>query len=80
MEIEDTKMSFYTDNLNMSYSTFNRKVKGLLGITAVEYIRKIKLKQAAGLLASGECNVAEAAYRTGYSNLGNFRKAFKEEF
>lgn len=80
IEIEDTRMSFYTDNLNMSYSTFNRKVKGLLGITAVEYIRKIKLKQAAGLLASGECNVAEAAHRTGYSNLGNFRNAFKEEF
>ena len=77
---EDIDMAFMTDKMAMSHSTFYRKVKALTGMTAQEYIRKLRLQRAAQLLAQRECNVTEAATMTGFNDLGNFRNAFKKEF
>ena len=80
--ISDTDMNvqYFTDRLNMSYSTFYRKVKQLLGITPNEYVRKLRLARSAKQLASGEYNVTEAAMMNGFDNMGYFRKCFREEF
>ena len=77
---EDLDMAFMTDKMAMSHSTFYRKVKALTGMTAKEYIRKLRLQRAAQLLSKGEYNVTEAATMTGFNDLGNFRIIFKKEF
>ena len=77
---EDLDMAFMTDKMAMSHSTFYRKVKALTGMTAQEYIRRLRLQRAAKLLADGEHQVSEAAMMTGFNDLGNFRSAFKKEF
>ena len=76
----DIDMAFLTDRMAMSHSTFYRKVKALTGMTAVEYIRKMKLKRSIVLLQSGEYNVTEAAMMSGFNNQGHFRDSFKKEF
>ena len=76
----DIDMAFLTDKMAMSHSTFYRKVKALTGMTAVEYIRKMKLKRSMVLLQSGEYNVTEAAMMAGFNNQGHFRDSFKKEF
>ena len=76
----DIDMAFLTDRMAMSHSTFYRKVKALTGMTAVEYIRKMKLKRSIVLLQSGEYNVTEAAMMAGFNNMGHFRDSFKKEF
>ena len=76
----DIDMAFMTDKMAMSHSTFYRKVKALTGLTANEYIRKIKLKHSMQLLQSGKYNVTEAAMMTGFNNMGHFRESFKKEF
>ena len=77
---EDLDMAFMTGKMAMSHSTFYRKVKALTGMTAKEYIRKLRLQRAAELLSKGEYNVTEAATLTGFNDLGNFRIIFKKEF
>lgn len=77
---EKLDIAFMTNNMNMSHSAFYRKVKALTGLSANEFIRKIKLKNCMHLLLSGEYNITEAALMTGFNNMGYFRECFKEEF
>ena len=77
---EDLDMAFMTDKMAMGHSTFYRKVKALTGMSAKEYIRKLRLQRCAELLRSGNYNVTEAATMTGFNDLGHFREIFKQEF
>ncbi len=77
---ETLDVNFLADNMNMSKSTLYRKMKKLTDISTNEYIRKLRLHKAAELLSSGECNVSEASYKVGISNIIYFRQCFKEEF
>lgn len=76
---EDLDMAFMTDKMAMSHSTFYRKVKALTGMSAKEYIRKLR-QRCAELLRRGNYNVTEAATMTGFNDLGHFREIFKQEF
>ena len=77
---EDIDMSFLTDKMAMSHSTFYRKVKALTGLTAKEYVRRQRLRHCYTLLESGDYNVTEAATMVGFNQLTHFREVFKHEF
>ena len=77
---ENLDMENLAANMNLSISSLYRKVKSLIGITANEYIKKIKMKKAAEMLASGEFNVSETAWNVGISSMAYFRQCFKEEY
>lgn len=49
-------------------------------MSANKFIRKVKLKNSLKLLQSGDYNISEAAYMTGFNNWGYFRECFKEEY
>ena len=74
MTTVDIDIAFMTDKMAMSHSSFYRKVKALTGVSANEYIRKMKLQRSMVLLQEGESNVTEVAMLTG------FRKCFKKEY
>ncbi len=66
-------------------STFSRtvmynKVKGLTGLTPVDFIRQMRLKYAAGILKESDRNVSETAYLTGFNDVKYFSKCFRELF
>lgn len=77
---EKLDMVFFTDKMNMSHSTFYRKLKVLTGLTPVDYIRKIKLKKSVNLLGSPDYNISEIAYMTGFNSPAHYREAFKDEY
>lgn len=77
---EKLDMAFFSDKMNMSHSTFYRKLKMLTGVTPVDYVKKIRLNKSLDLIASGEFNITELAYQTGFNNPAHFRDAFKNEF
>ncbi len=76
----DIDLPFLTDKMAMSHSTFYRKVKALTGMSANEYIRKLRLRHCYQLLASGEYNVNQAAMMTGFNQMAHFREIFKKEY
>lgn len=66
--------------LNMSRSSLNRKIKGVLDMTPSEYIRLERLKKAAQMLKDGEGRVNEICYMVGFSTPSYFAKCFREQF
>ncbi len=77
---QDIDLPFLTDKMAMSHSTFYRKVKALTGVSANEYIRKLRLRHCYQMLASGEYNVNQAAMMTGFNQMAHFREIFKKEY
>jgi AraC-like DNA-binding protein len=47
------------------------------GLTVSQYLIKTRIRNAEYLLRSGECNVGEAAYLCGFSDIAHFYKNFK---
>lgn len=75
----DIDIPFMSDKMCMSHSTLYRKVKGMMGISPNELIRKIKIQKACQLLREGEVSVSELPYAAGFTNPTYFRKVFKKE-
>ena len=69
-----------TTRLNMSRSSLNRKIKGVLGMTPNEYIRLERLNKAAQLLKDGEGRVNEICYMVGFGTPSYFAKCFRDQF
>lgn len=59
-------------NVGMSRVHMHRKLKELTNQSARDFIRSIRLKQAANLLREKNLSVSEVAYATGFSNLSHF--------
>ncbi len=57
-----------------------RKLKSLMGITPVNFIRQIRLKKAASLLEQNKFTISEIMYMVGYNNPAYFSKCFLSEF
>lgn len=66
--------------VGMSRSSFFNKVKGLTGLSPVEFIRDIRLKRAAQLLTTGELLIKEVAYMTGFTDSRYFGECFKTKY
>lgn len=66
--------------LNMSRSSLNRKVKGLLGMTPNDYIRLERLKKAAQLLKEEKSKVNEVSYMVGFNTPSYFARCFQKQF
>lgn len=73
-------LTFLIEKIKMSQSTFYRKIKGLTGISPNEFIRKLRLKNSVKLMMTGECNISEAAYDSGFNDIDYFRECFKKEY
>lgn len=66
--------------VGMSRSSFFNKVKGLTGLSPVEFIRDIRLKRAAQLLTTGELLIKEVAYMSGFTDSRYFGECFKNKY
>ena len=64
----------------MSEVNFRRLFKEYTGKSPVEYRNDIRLKNAKIKLQSGEYNVSEAAYESGFSNLSFFIRLYKKKY
>ncbi|MFB6343702.1 two-component regulator propeller domain-containing protein [Saccharicrinis sp. FJH62] len=80
LEDDSMNISHIADKINMSHSTLYRKIKALTDLTAAEYIRKIRLKRAEGLLLENKYTINEVMYKSGFNSPGYFRQCFKDEF
>ena len=74
-KIED----LYT-NIGMGRSTFFDKMKGLTGLSPIGFVKEYRLNKAMNLLQTGEYNVSEVSWMTGFSDAGYFSKCFREKF
>ncbi|MBT1689907.1 response regulator [Fulvivirgaceae bacterium PWU37] len=66
--------------LGISRAHFYKKILALTGKSPLEFIRTIRLQQAAQLLEKSQLTVAEVAYRVGFNNPKYFARYFKEQY
>ncbi len=66
--------------LNMSNSSLYRKLKGLTNSSIAGFIRSIRIKRAAQLLADREKTISEIAYEVGFNDVKHFRTVFQKQF
>lgn len=64
----------------MSRVTLYRKVLQMTDRSPVEFIKLVRLKQAAQLLENTQLNISEIAYKVGFNNPKYFARSFKIEF
>jgi signal transduction histidine kinase/DNA-binding response OmpR family regulator len=76
----DLNVTFLCKKAGVPQKQLYRKVKSLTGLTAVEYIKSIRIKKAAILLSNKNFTVAEVMYKVGFSNHSYFAKCFNAEF
>lgn len=68
------------DEVGISRTQLHRKMKEMTGLSTAEFIRNIRLEQAARLLKEKHVNVSQVAYALGFSNVAHFSKVFKQHF
>ncbi len=74
----DLNVETLASHVGMSRVHMHRKLKELTNQSARDFIRSIRLKQAAELLTQKKLSVSEVAYSLGYSNLSHFSNTFKD--
>ncbi|MBN8683991.1 MAG: response regulator [Chitinophagales bacterium] len=80
--LEDSAFSIddLARKLLMNRKQVYRKIKALTNLSPNEFIRSIRLQQAAQLLKTRRFTVAEVTYRVGFQDLKYFRERFREQF
>ena len=66
------------EEVGISRVHLHRKMKELTGQTPHDFIRNIRLKQAANLLAGQNMNITEVMYACGFNNPASFSTIFKK--
>lgn len=74
----DLNVEMLAVNVGLSRVHVHRKLKELTNLSARDFIKNIRLQQAATLLKEKKLTVSEVAYATGYTNLSHFSSSFKE--
>lgn len=80
LDNSDYTVETMSADAGLSRSQLHRKMKELTGLSPSEFLRNLRLEQAARLLRERKANVSQVAYAVGFSTLGNFSKAFKQHF
>ena len=57
-----------------------RFFKKYIGISCLEYIKNLRLENAAARLAKGENSILEISMSCGFSNLSYFYREFKKKY
>ena len=79
-QMDNTELTIdeFAEKLMLSRTIFYRKLKSIIGLTPVDFIREIRIKRAVQLIDSGEYNFSQVAYMTGFNDPKYFSKCFKK--
>ncbi len=70
----------FSNDMAMSRANLFRKIRSITGMSPNEFVKSIRLKEAARLLSEGELPIVEIAGRVGFNTPGHFTKSFKRMF
>ncbi|MBN1927243.1 MAG: response regulator, partial [Prolixibacteraceae bacterium] len=80
LPVSDFKIGDIYNEMGMGRSKFFDKMKGLTGLSPIDFVKEFRLNKANKLLKTGKYNVAETAFQSGFSDAGYFSKCYKEKF
>ncbi|PHR35014.1 MAG: hypothetical protein COA38_03520 [Fluviicola sp.] len=66
--------------LSLNRNSVHQKLKSLIGLSASQFIKSVKLKKATTFLADERISIVEVSELSGFNNRQAFNKAFKDQF
>ena len=76
----DLNVEKLTADVGISRAQLHRKLKEIAGVSAGEFIRNLRLEQAARLIEEGQINITQVAYSVGFNNQTHFSTVFKKHY
>ncbi len=76
----DFDVEMMTLEVGISRAQLHRKMKEMTGISTSEFIRNLRLEQAARLIREKKINITQVAYSVGFNNQAHFSTVFKKHF
>lgn len=80
MSNSELTVEMLVSEAGMGRTVFFNKLKGLLGMSPIEFIKETRIKRAAELLESGKYNVSEVSFQIGMNDARYFSKCFKHKY
>ena len=68
------------DEVGVSRTQLHRKLKEMTGVPTSEFLRNIRLNEAARLIREHKINITQVSYMVGFANNSHFSTAFKKYF
>lgn len=68
------------ESVNMSPSTFHRAFKDVTAHSPIQYLKKVRLNKARGMLVEEGLRAGDAARMVGYESVSQFTREFKRYF
>lgn len=75
---EDLKLPHLAEFVGMSPSVLCREFKKTTKLTVISYLNTVRTSHALRLLRDSDLTVAEIAFESGFRNLSNFNRRFRE--
>jgi len=76
--MEDISLDRIAGVVYLSQSAFCRYFKNKTGKTYTQFLIEVRIGYSCKLLLQGKLNISEICYESGYKNLSNFNRHFKE--
>ena len=73
-------ISRLSEEMGMSRTNLNRKIKGMFNLTPSNYIKVERLKRAAQLMKAGNNRINEVSYLVGFRSPSYFTQCFQRQF
>lgn len=76
----DFNVESLAEDVGISRAQLHRKMKEITGISTGEFIRNLRLEQAARLIREQKINVTQVAYAVGFNNQTHFSTVFRKRY
>lgn len=79
MTLDDFDIAMLASRLSMSHSTLYKKIKGMTGMSVIDFINEYRIYKAVQLFKDGVSNVQTVAEMCGFKDVKTFRETFKRK-
>jgi AraC-like DNA-binding protein len=76
----DFNVNMLIDKIHISHSTLYRKIHSITGMSPNEFIRNIRINEAAKLMNHKNVNISEIATKVDFNDHSYFTRSFKKKF
>ena len=76
---EDLKIDDMANAVGMGRTVFYNKIRELVGVSPVDFLRQLRMQRATQLIAQSTMNISQVAYAVGFSDPKYFSRCFKKE-
>jgi AraC-like DNA-binding protein len=80
MSKPELNVTMLAEKVHLSHSTLYRKIQSISGVSPNEFIRNIRINEAARLISNTDLSITEILAIVGFNDHSYFTRCFKKKF